>query len=100
MSLDRVKEIAFRLTEAEYKEHRDFFIKIAKSRYPEGFAILQKVKTVPVKDRPGEFTYDVTFNQVVIMLIQYLKIEFEGKDPDLRDAVFRRIMGDIIFKEY
>lgn len=99
MSLERIKDIALRLTEEEYKAHRDLFIKIAKSKYPEGFAILQNVKKTPVKDRSGEFMYDVTFNEVFILLIKYLQIEFEGKDPDLRDAVFRRIMQDIILEK-
>lgn len=93
---ERIEILARSLAESDYKDCRDFFTRIAKSRYREGFALLKKLRKVPNAEAPGEYTYEIRFNEVVIMLIQYLQIEFEGKDPDLRDAVFIRIMEDIV----
>lgn len=96
MDLKRVETIAESLQESDYKEHRDFFIRIAKARYPKGFTLLKELRKVPRNDGSGEYDYEVRFNEIVLMLIQYLNIEFEGKDKDLRDAVFSRIMDDIL----
>lgn len=96
MNHEKIQALAESLEEKDYKEYRDFFIRIAKARYPKGFTLLKELRKVPKNDGSGEFDYEVRFNEVVLMLIQYLNIEFEGKDKDLRDAVFSRVMDDIL----
>jgi uncharacterized protein YPO0396 len=96
MNEERIATLAKSLRESDYKDHRDLFISIAKSRYPRGFKLLKKAYKIPKSEQYEGYTHEIRFNEVVLMLFQFLQIEFEGKDSDLREAVFIRIIEDIV----
>lgn len=83
------------MTDAEYKDLRDLFVKIAKGKYPEGFKRLKKLEQN--RHLSGDAgTYEVTFNEVVLLLFQYINIELKGKERHLKELTFRRILTDIV----
>lgn len=82
------------MNDAEYKELRDFFIRIAKGKYPEGFRRLKQ--GVKISQGPGKPPiHEVTYNEVVLLLFQYINIELEGRERPLKELMITRILADI-----
>lgn len=100
MKLKRIQEISEVIIESDYALYRDNFLEIVRTKYPRGFRLLEHVNKVPLYDGSGEFGYDVQLGEGLISLIEYLKNEFEGRSPHLRDAVFRRIIDDLLTNRY
>jgi hypothetical protein len=100
MELKRVQEISEAMIESDYAYYRDNFLEIARTKYPRGFRLLEHVNKVSLNDGTGEFGYDVQLSEGLIGLIEYLKNEFDGRSPHLRDAVFRRIIDDLLTNRF
>ena len=95
MSYQRALELADSLLESDYGKHRDFFIKMIKTEYPEGFTILSDVvKTMRSEDSKSP-VYAVKLHDAMNRLFEYLDREYQGKDPVLKTAVCIRIVDDI-----
>jgi|GEM_PF-5593737 len=88
------------LIEKEYTKHKEYFLPIARTKFPDGFAILKEVQKVPMNDGSGEIGYKVQYSDAAIILLDYLEAQYAGKNPDLRDAVFLRILLDIMHNGY
>jgi hypothetical protein len=77
MEMSNIDRIALGLGEKDYIEHKKLFLRVVKGRYPQGV--------------PEDFLF--------LLLHHFMQVSFEGKDPDLRDAICQRILEDVIIKD-
>jgi hypothetical protein len=94
----RKNKTSFKVDEREFAKHRDFFLQIAREKYPDGFTMLKAVHKVSMVD--GNTGYQVEFSDPLQILLEYLGSQYSNEESQSREEVLDRIIQHLISHGY